>query len=967
MVTRPHWRGLYCMTGVAAIFVMAGIFIAFWLEGNSAAAKRIYRVGADSLLPYSIVNPDGTAGGLFFDVIDNAARRAGIQIRWTPVQLTYDQALDRGVVDIWPGMMVTRERRARYHQTVPWLETNSFVIRLQGSAGAPRRVATLPRPALKGLGKRIFPLAVMMPVRKHEEILQAVCSGKVDAGWDDTRGLNSVLLERPQGCEAAALSLERVPGTRKLAITSVDGAAWAADRLRDEISRMVADQTLAQILDKWEVLSAEDSKTVFRLDAANRRNKFFVYVLCIASFVLCILVVQTRRLHVAKRAAESAHHAKAGSDEALSLEVDSRRRAEQILEASSVLLDTLIQTSPIGILVHDENRNVTIANPMFCDAFGYTSEECIGRKLEDLVVHPGGEEVFWDNVRQIIDGVVVHRVVKRRKKDGTPMDVELHARRLMIEGKYCGAFGLYQDITKRVQADTALRHSEEVFRMLSAASPIGIFRSDKNGVPVYGNEKLEQITGVSPEAGAWEEYIHPEDRARAVADWENAVKRGEALDHHYRWRKPSGELVWLSSHCRPALAADGSIQGFVGVVEDITATREAHERLREAKEAADAASRAKSEFLANMSHEIRTPMNGVIGMTTLLMQTALTEEQRELAETIRTSGEALVRIINSILDLSKIEAGKLTLESIDFRLADVVRDVVRMLKPEAQAKRVAIVCGFGPGIPEQVSGDPGRLRQVLTNLIANAVKFSDSGEVRVDISVLEKTQMATVLRVNVVDQGVGITPEALNRLFSPFTQADNSTTRKYGGTGLGLAIAKRIIEAMGGQIGVESELGIGSTFWFTVVLNHATGIAKHKTGSSVAASVIRQTGKKRARILLAEDNPVNQKVAMLQIEKLGYTADAVANGYEALQAMNTGQYDVVLMDCQMPVMDGYETTHAIREQEDGRKRTAIVALTASALDEDRDRCLAAGMDDFISKPLELSELARCLARWGEAI
>jgi PAS domain S-box-containing protein len=866
--------------------------------------------------------------------------------------------------------MVTQERKMRYHLSVPWLETTSFVIRLQGTTGAPRRVATFPRPALNALGKRVFPSATIMSVKKREEILQAVCSGTADAGWDDLRGLNSVLVERPKGCESAALSLERVPGARKLAITSLRDSAWVADRLRREISRMVADQTLAKILDRWEVLSAEDSETVFALDVANRRNRVFAVLLCAAGIVLAVLLLQTIWLRRARRAAESASHARAGSEQALLLEVDSRRRAEQTLEARTVLLDTFIQTSPIGILVHDENREITIVNPAFCETFGYAQEECVGRKLEDLILDSEDGETFWNNHRRVIDGAILHRILKRRRKDGRLVDVELHVRRFMIEGKYRGAFGLYQDITKRVEADRALRHSEEVFRMLSAASPIGIFRSDKDGLPVYGNEKLEQITGFPMHGGAARgEHIHPDDRERAIANWANAVSRGECLEHQYRWRKPTGEVVWLEAHSRPIQGSDGSLQGFVGVVEDVTAAREAHERMREAKEAADAANRAKSEFLANMSHEIRTPMNGVIGMTALLMQTPLTSEQREFAETIRTSGEALLRIINSILDFSKTDAGKLSLEMIDFRVYDKVREIIRMLTPEAQSKGVPIVCGLGPGVPIEVRGDPGLFGQVLTNLIGNAVKFSDSGEVQVNISLVNEALPATVLRFTVADRGIGIAPEALSRLFSPFTQADSSTTRKYGGTGLGLAISRRIVETMGGEIGVESQLGAGSTFWFTVPVEQPirpAAVGVQSTPAKPEAADV-SSRNRPASILLAEDNLVNQKVALLQLRKLGYAAEAVANGREAICRLSSHHYDVILMDCQMPEMDGYEATRAIRAHQNGCSKTPIVALTASARDEDRDRCLAAGMDDFLSKPLDLAQLASCLAKWSKKV
>jgi signal transduction histidine kinase/HPt (histidine-containing phosphotransfer) domain-containing protein len=393
-------------------------------------------------------------------------------------------------------------------------------------------------------------------------------------------------------------------------------------------------------------------------------------------------------------------------------------------------------------------------------------------------------------------------------------------------------------------------------------------------------------------------------------------------------------------------------------------------------EAAEEANRVKSLFLANMSHEIRTPMNGILGMSELLLQTPLSDKQRRLAETVHRSGTSLLEIINDILDFSKVEAGKLELERIRFDLRKTVKEVVDLFVGLAHSKGIKIVCDLSDSIPPVFEGDPVRLRQILMNLVSNAVKFTDHGQVVVTVAIAQDSLSHATLRFEVQDTGIGIQEAVHTKIFEAFSQADDSTTRKYGGTGLGLAIVKQLVHRMEGTVGVRSVPGEGATFWFTARLEKVLGetregrqmrAERQKDGQTDAAPRI--LGKKLVgtRILLAEDNPVNREVVIEMLRVMECDVDAVEQGQEAVEAVQARRYDLVLMDCQMPVMDGLTASQAIRADERGSSRhVPIVALTANAMKGDRDRCLEAGMDDYLSKPFTQATLQAIVCRWVTA-
>jgi signal transduction histidine kinase len=390
---------------------------------------------------------------------------------------------------------------------------------------------------------------------------------------------------------------------------------------------------------------------------------------------------------------------------------------------------------------------------------------------------------------------------------------------------------------------------------------------------------------------------------------------------------------------------------------------EESQRANKLASAATAGAKAKGEFLAAMSHEIRTPMNGIIGMIDALLDTELATDQRNYARTVQQSAEALLSIVDDILDFSKIEAGKLKLESIDYNLRQTVENVVALLAERAKSKGIKLLWSVDPEMPVSLRGDPNRLRQVLLNLMSNAIKFTEHGEVAVELSCRAEAGQAPELHCAVRDSGIGLSDKSRQRLFQPFSQGDTTITRKFGGTGLGLAICRKLVELMGGTIGVTSAEGKGSTFWFDMRLEKSPASDRAIGSNTVGVPTQNKFGSgPLLRVLLAEDNAVNQRVAILQFRKLGCQIEVVGNGRDALGAWQRGGHDIIFMDCQMPEMDGLEATRKIRALEKVRSLAPIriVAMTASAMPGDRENCLQAGMDDYISKPVKIEEIKNLL-------
>jgi PAS domain S-box-containing protein len=461
---------------------------------------------------------------------------------------------------------------------------------------------------------------------------------------------------------------------------------------------------------------------------------------------------------------------------------------------------------------------------------------------------------------------------------------------------------------------------------------------------------------------ALSEIIHDEDVERVAREIEQAVAGRRSYELEYRLLRADGAICWVHEKGQASLDQSGQHRYLDGFLFDASERHRQEELLRQAKEAAEVAARAKSEFLAVMSHEIRTPMNGVIGMTGLLLDSELSADQRDYVDTIQMSGNALLALINDILDFSKIEAGRMDLEQLDFDLRDALHEAVAIVAERARDRGLALSWRVDDAVPPRVVGDPQRLRQVLLNLIGNAIKFTHAGEVEVSVRLRAMEAAGARIEFAVRDTGIGMTAQQAEWIFEPFSQADASTTRKYGGTGLGLAISKRLVESMQGTITVESEPGQGSIFTFTVLV--ATAAAPRVAARPASEETPRPAGPPGRRVLIAEDNPINCKVMQHLLRQLGHDSDTVGDGEQAVAAVARGYYDLVLMDCRMPGMDGYTATRLLRERHGAL--LPIIAVTASVFEDERQRCLAAGMDDYLSKPVSREALYVILERWLHA-
>ncbi|MDJ0569640.1 MAG: ATP-binding protein [Pleurocapsa sp. MO_192.B19] len=671
--------------------------------------------------------------------------------------------------------------------------------------------------------------------------------------------------------------------------------------------------------------------------------------------------------------------------------IDELKRVQEELRRANSLLENLYTTSPVGLSLHDQDLKYLRINQALADINGFSIEDHLGKTIAEIV--PNLAPKIEPTLHRVIE---TNRPVSNRQIHGStsaapnlkrywnisfyPVDL-LNGRR--------GVGSVVIDITERIETEASLKESEANLLEAQRLANLGNWEIEVGDnfeldtARATWSAELFYIYGLDPKKGVptFAELLQfhpPQDRQVIRSAFEKLLSEFTPYNLDLLYNCLNRETRYLKSIGRAACDETGKVIKLYGAIMDISDRKQIEsELIRQNRaleeaiavaQAADLANQAKSDFLASMSHEIRTPMNAILSVAQLLDLTQLDTQQQSLLETLKSNGQRLLTLIDDILDLSKIEAKELHLNPQEFALASLVDNLSNSFSPQLEQKGLELSIDLDPALPVWLKGDDFRLQQVLSNFISNSIKFTEQGQIKVTIAPektrAENSSTTILIRFSVEDPGIGISEEQQAKLFQPFTQADNSTTRRYGGTGLGLAICRRIVELMNGTIGVNSDVGRGSTFWVTVPLEvPTTDRTRQESEITTTSKPASDDSSQTISILVVEDYPDNRDLTLFMLDDLGYTTDSADNGQEALDKLDQQQYDVILMDCQMPKLNGYQTTQIIRQREEQERHTTIIGLTANAMSGDRQKCLDAGMDDYLSKPIDFDQLDWTIQKW----
>ena len=637
-------------------------------------------------------------------------------------------------------------------------------------------------------------------------------------------------------------------------------------------------------------------------------------------------------------------------------DIHDQKSSIELLRQSDAKFKYMYNSSTFGIIFWNVHGEITDANHQFLELLGFSEEDLTSGKIKWSELTPPEYHHLDDKaLKQIaIDRFCQPYEKQFFRKDGSRLPILVGAS--LLEGNDHEGLCYVIDLSEKKKAEKEVSENQLKLKTVLNHSPIILWATDVFGTITYSDGYGLHSLGFEPgQLVGHSLFEMDKDNPESIHGLKRALS-GESFSVEAK----TGEL-YFDTHYAPLSDQTGNVVGMVALTTDITSRKNADFERNAAlnrEASAKAASEMKSNFLATMSHEIRTPINGVIGMASLLIDTELNAAQRSYVDAVRSSADMLLTLVNDILDISKAEAGKVDLESIDFEIEHLVLDVERTLTFASSKKGLKLFRSVAPDLPAHFRGDPSRLRQVVINLVNNAIKFTSHGQVSLEIKP-EKIELDRMfLRFEISDTGIGISEESIHRLFQAFSQADCTTTRRFGGTGLGLSISKHLVNLMGGEIGVRSEVGKGSTFWFVIPLEMGN---PNGLGSPVTARAPKN--QRRLRILIADDNSINQTIAIKMLEKLGHSAIAVGNGQEAIDALDKTHFDLLFMDCHMPELDGYEATKYIRKSKlFSFSNIPIIAMTANAMIGDREKCLDAGMNDYISKPMKLEGIIDVIER-----